>query len=135
MDLFIFFLVCLVFFGGGGNISYLKDKGTVMEQPNSSLRRMAAGSLWKDRLTLPPVPFFSFFLLFAPKPLSLSPPLISTLFPPRVPSSLFCRLSLTKCRLPVMISNPTKWLQQKRELSHATMHPHNNTQSIFIVLP
>lgn len=49
----------LFVFWGGGGISYLKDKGSVMEQPNSSLRRMAAGSLWKDRLTLPPFPFFS----------------------------------------------------------------------------
>lgn len=30
-----------------------------------------------------------------------------------------------------MISNPTKWLQQKREGSHATMHPQNTTRRAF----
>ena len=52
--------VFFFFLGVGRDISYLKDQGTVMEQPKPSLRRMAAGSLWKNRLALPP------FLLFSP---------------------------------------------------------------------
>lgn len=75
--------------GVGGDISYLKDQGTVMEQPNPSLRRMAAGSLWKNRLALPPFlsppppPFFASSSSTPPtsqkkqktKPLPLSHPL------------------------------------------------------------
>lgn len=60
--------------GVGGDISYLKDQGTVMEQPNPSLRRMAAGSLWKNRLALPPFlsppppPFFASSSSTPPRP-------------------------------------------------------------------
>ena len=80
------------FFSGvaGGDISYLKDQGTVMEQPNPSLRRMAAGSLWKNRLALPP---FSFLL---PPPHHRLPPPP----PPPLSSSLsnhFVHLSHLVC--------------------------------------
>ena len=108
----MWFFFVVVFPGVGGGVSYLKDKGTVMEQPNPSLRRMAAGSLWKDRLALPP-------FLFASSPLAHRH---SDHF--LHPSHLVCYavcLSLNS-DANVIVSNPTKWFQQEKEKRCAHTH-------------
>ena len=96
-------MVDFVFSGVGGDISYLKDQGTVMEQPNPSLRRMAAGSLWKNRLALPPPPPFFCFLLIDPHVqknktnLFLSLILYLTISSTCLILFVFCCLCHTKC--------------------------------------